>query len=138
MAKYRTQFGQPIYSPNKEDIWAFWREEHVFMEPWFRFKTVSQLLGTPDIPGGPVTHRTTGVRWDGTKWHAGFDTIQKDFAEHPSFMMHPHQGPEAALNALDLLLRHKRFADHFYGDTLHSLQMFRRILEEDARNSVSF
>lgn len=138
MTKHSTHFGQPIYSPNLKDIWAFWQEEHIFIEPRFRFKTVSQLLGTPDIPGEPVSHRLPSVDWDGTRWHAGFDTIQKDFAEHPSFMMHPHQGPEAALNALDLLLRHKRFADYFHGETLHSLQMFRRILEEDARSTVIF
>lgn len=140
-------YGQPVMSQDGGEIWAYFAQSGELDSDTLFFRTTSRLLGV--APEGLEdsdikVNRNTSVYFTNGVWMAGAQTVQKDFAESPLFVMAPMTGPESVQQALEVLLHDQHFRmffkSGFLGGTsegvLEKLSNYRNIVKKRRASSL--
>lgn len=114
MSRYHTSYGQPILSPNGDDIWAYWAVNNQYNKPNVHFHTESALLDNNFYEETVKEKRQTIVSINSAfMWKASNHCIQQDFKECDLFFVSDHSGPDAVNKSLNILLNDDKFQRHF-------------------------
>lgn len=135
--------GQPIFSTDKAEIWAYWKENMTFASNMFDFHTMSQLLNVPTFIGNAeyvdhTSHRKCYCYFTQNTWLAGVGTTQKDFGESPHFILSPISGPETVKQAIDVLLDDVGFKQFFGDEEANRFRFDQSSVYEKLRQFASF